>query len=59
MATEHVLYSSTSATHSGTGPHKLHGSTKLLHLSPALYSLMHKAVILNTCSAVGKFLAEQ
>ena len=38
---------------------KLHGSLKVLNLSPALYILMQKAVILNTCYIVRNFLAEQ
>ena len=38
---------------------KLHESLKLLHLRPALYILMHKAVILNACRTVRKFLAQQ
>jgi hypothetical protein len=59
MATQNVLYIATSATHSGTGPNKLHDSSKLLHLRPALYVLMQKAIIFNTCGTVRKFLAEQ
>jgi len=32
---------------------------KLLNLRPALYILTQKAALLNTCSEVGKILAEQ
>jgi hypothetical protein len=45
MTTENVLYSTTSATHSDTSPNKLHDGSKLLHLRPALYILMQKAII--------------
>jgi hypothetical protein len=37
--------------------HKLHKSMQLLNLCPAIYILMQKAVILNTCCIVRKFLA--
>jgi hypothetical protein len=37
--------------------HKLHKSMKLLNHCPVLYILMQKAVILNTCGIVRKFLA--
>jgi len=37
--------------------HKLHKSMKLFNLCSALYILMQKAVILNTCRIVRKFLA--
>jgi hypothetical protein len=40
-------------------PDKLHERLKLLNLHPALYILMQKAVTLNTCRTVRKFLAEQ
>jgi hypothetical protein len=40
-----------------TFQHKLHESMKLLNLCPALYILMQKAVILNTCRIVRKFMA--
>jgi hypothetical protein len=43
----------------GIMPNKLHKTLKLLNLRPALYILMQKAVILNTCRIVGKFLPEQ
>ena len=38
---------------------KLYESMKLLNLCPCLYNLMQKAVTLNTCHTVTKFLAEQ
>ena len=38
---------------------KLHDSLKLLNICPALYILMLKAVALNTCRTVRKFLAEE
>ena len=38
---------------------KLHESSKLLNLRPALYILMQKAVILNRSRIIRKFLAEQ
>ena len=40
-------------------PNKLHESLKLLNPHPVLYILMQKAVTLNTCRIVRKFLAEQ
>jgi hypothetical protein len=43
----------------GIIPNKLHESLKLLNLFPALYIQMQKAVILNTCDIVRKFLAEK
>jgi hypothetical protein len=43
----------------GVIPNKLHESLKLLNLHPDLYILIQKAVILNTCSTLRKFLAEQ
>jgi len=58
-ATENGLYIATSATHSGAAPNTLHGRSKLLHLRPALYILMQKAVILTACRTVREFLAEQ
>jgi hypothetical protein len=42
----------------GIIPNKLHESLKLLNLHPALYIHIQKAVILNTCCIVRKFLAE-
>lgn len=36
---------------------RLHKSLKLLNLHPALYILTQKAVIINTCCIVRKFLA--
>jgi hypothetical protein len=39
--------------------HKLHESLQLLNLCPALCILTHKAVVLNLCLIVSKFLAEQ
>jgi hypothetical protein len=43
----------------GTIPNKLRENLKPLNLRPALYILMHKAVILNTCRIVRTFLAQQ
>jgi hypothetical protein len=43
----------------GIIPNKLHEGFKPLNLHPGLYILMQKAVILNTCRIVRKFLAEQ
>jgi hypothetical protein len=43
----------------GIIPNKLHENLKLFTLPPALYILMQKAVILNTCHIVRKCLAEQ
>jgi hypothetical protein len=43
----------------GIIPNKLHESLELLNLCPALYILMQKAVKLNTCHIVRKFLAEK
>ena len=40
-------------------PKKLCESLKLLYLHPGLYILMQKAVILNTCHIVRRFLVEQ
>jgi len=37
----------------------LHRTSKLLNFHPALYSLTQKAVILNTCCIVRKYLTEQ
>jgi hypothetical protein len=42
----------------GIIPNKLHESLKLLNHHPALYILMQKAVILNTCRMGRKVLAE-
>jgi hypothetical protein len=39
-------------------PKKPHDSLKLPNLRPALYILMQKAVMFNTCHVVGNFLAE-
>ena len=58
MATEDAIYNTTSSIHSGIIRDKLHDSLKLLHLRPALYSLMQKAAILNTSRIVRKFLVE-
>jgi hypothetical protein len=38
---------------------KLHESLKLLDLHPALYILVQKEVILNTCHIVRMFVAEE
>jgi hypothetical protein len=43
----------------GIIPNKLHRSLKLINLHHALYIPKQKAVILNTCHTVRKFLAEQ
>jgi len=43
----------------GIIPKKLHGSLKLINLRHALYIPKQRAVILNTCHTVRKFLAEQ
>jgi hypothetical protein len=43
----------------GIIPYKLHESLKLLNLRPGLHILMQKAVIVNTCRIVRKFLSEQ
>jgi hypothetical protein len=51
---DYVLVLSTT----GTIRDKLHESLKLLHLRPALYILMQRAVIFNTCCIVRKFLEE-
>jgi hypothetical protein len=40
-------------------PNKLHESLKLLNIRPDLPTILQKAVILNTCRTVRKFLAEQ
>ena len=40
-------------------PHLPHEILKLLHLHPALYITMQKAVIINKCPIVTQFLAEQ
>ena len=40
-------------------PNKLHESLKVLNLSPAVYILMQKAVILDTCYIVRNSLAER
>jgi hypothetical protein len=42
----------------GIIPYKLHESSELPSLLPALYILIQKAVILNTCRISRKFLAE-
>ena len=39
-------------------PNNLHRTSSLLPFHPALYSLTQKAVILNTCCIVRKFLTE-
>jgi hypothetical protein len=69
MATENGLYSITSTIHNGIIPistihngiipNNLQESLKLLNLRPALYILMHKAVILHTCCIARTFLVEQ
>jgi hypothetical protein len=43
----------------GTITNKLHEILELNNLHPALFILMQKAVILNTCRIIRKFLAEQ
>ena len=40
----------------GVIPRTLHLSLKILHIHPLTYILLQKAVILNTCSIVRKFL---
>jgi len=40
-------------------PNNLHRTSKLLTVHPVLYSLMQKAVIINTCRIFRKFLTEQ
>jgi hypothetical protein len=42
----------------GSMPNKLHDTLKLLNLCPGLYTLMQKAVMLNMCHVVKKFLVE-
>ena len=59
MATEKGLYDTINTSTTGTIPNKSHENLKLLNLRPALYTLMHKAVILNTYRIVRKFLAQQ
>jgi hypothetical protein len=64
MTTEPGLYSTVSIIHNGYYPppsqkKKLHDNLRLLNLCPGLYILMQKAVILNTCHVVTKFLAEE
>ena len=40
-------------------PNNLHRTSNLLNFHTALYSLTHKAEILNTCRIVRQFLTEQ
>ena len=43
----------------GMFPNKLYESIKLLNLRPGVYTVMQKAVILNTCHIIRMFVTEQ
>jgi len=58
MATENGVYNTNCNMHKQYYTEQLTGNSKLLNIHPALYSLMQKAVILNTCHKVRKFLTE-
>lgn len=45
-------------SNTGIVPTKLHSGLKLLGLEPNLYTIMQKAIILNTCRITRKFLQE-
>jgi len=55
MATGSVLYTRTSA-HNGYYPKQIAWMFETANLRPALYILMTKAVILNTCRVLSTFL---
>jgi hypothetical protein len=57
MATENILYNTTSSLHNRYYPKQITKNFKLLNLCPALYILIKKALILNTCHTVKKFFA--
>jgi hypothetical protein len=59
MATENGVRNTTCTVHTGIIPNELHEGLKLLNLRSALYILMQKAVILNTCRIVKKVLARR
>jgi len=58
MATENSVNTTSCTVHSII-PNNLQGTSKLLTFHPALYSLTQKAVTINTCCMVRKFLTEQ
>ena len=59
MATENGVYSTICTMHNKYYTKKLHRTSNLLNFHTALYSLMQKAVTLNTCRMGSTFLTEQ
>jgi hypothetical protein len=59
MATENGVYNTNCNMHKQYYTKQLTGNSKPLNIHPALYSLMQKAVIFNTCHKGRKFLREQ
>ena len=59
MAAENGLYNNTCTIHNGYYSKQITRKSKNYDVHPALYILMQKAVILNTCCIIRTFLAEQ
>jgi hypothetical protein len=59
MGTENGVYNTNCNMHKQYYTKQLTGNSKLLNIHPAVYSLMKKAVILNTCQKGRLFLTEQ
>jgi len=61
MATENGIYTIVPSVLCTTSivPNNLHRTSNLLHFHTALYSPTQKAVILNTCHIVSKFLTKR
>jgi hypothetical protein len=59
MATENGVYNTINTVYDGYYPKRITRRFETVHFSAALFILMHKAVALNTCRVVRKFLAEQ
>jgi hypothetical protein len=59
MEAENGIHNNTCTMHNGYYSKQITGKFKNYDLHPALYILMQKAVILNTCCIIRTFLAEQ
>ena len=59
MTTEYGVYSTICTMHNKYYTKNLHRTSNLLNFHTTLYSQMQKAITLNTCRMVSKFLTEQ